>query len=280
MKKLILFIFLILILLSCSHSNIPKTDSHRYIITSPEVAELIYLLGAQKNVVGVTIECDYPSYYKHIEKIGNFGKVNIEKIISLKPDVVFTTKLEQDKLNYTLKKLNIKTVALYPKTINEELNEILQLGKILHKENRAKVVYDSLKSELEKIKSKIQKKRPKVYVEIYDNPLMTASQESFVGQLISYANGENIFDKLPRDYSQINQEEIIKRNPDVIISLVPNVTAKRIKERKGWQNISAVKSGMVYTTEDINPDIVLRAGSRIVTAIKKLDTLIHNEKAD
>jgi len=273
LKKLILLLFILPIIFSCSNSIQKKNKSKRYIITSPELAELIYLLNAEKNVVGVTVECDYPSYYKSIEKVGNFGKVNIEKIISLKPDIVFTTKLEQDKLNYTLKKLNIKTVAIYPKTIRDELDAIIKLGKITNKEKRALAVYDSFNIELQKIKENRQTK-PKVYVEIYNNPLMTASKESFVGQLIEYAGGENIFDKLPRDYSQVSQEEIIKRNPQVIISLVPNVTKEQIAQRKGWQNIAAVKSGKIYTTQDINPDMVLRAGSRIIQAIKKLQTII------
>ncbi len=281
MKKKILILFAILLFfVACSKYDKDKLTKERYVVTSPEIAELIYLIGAEKNVVGVTVECDYPNYYKKIKKVGNFGNVSIEKVIALKPTVVFTTKLEQDKLNDTLKKLDINVVAFYPHKIEDLIDSIVKIGKITHREKRAGFVADSLLSELSKIKEENQKikDKPKVYVEIYNNPVMSASNDSFLGQLISYAGGRNIFEKLPRDYSQVNQEEIIKKNPDVIICLVPNETKERIAQRKGWTKISAVKTGKIYTTKEINPDLVLRAGSRVVVGIKKLKKLIYNEQ--
>ena len=271
---------ILLFFLSCSKSDKISSQRERYVITSPEIAELIYLINAQNNVVGVTIECDYPSVYKSLPKVGNFGKVDVEKILNLKPDIVFTTKLEQDELNHTLSKLNIRTISLYPKTVDEVLNSIVKLGEITGNKKRATFVVDSLKSELETIKTQNKKiiKKKRVYIEIYNNPLMSVSDESFVGNLIKYAGGENIFKTLPRDYSMVKQEDIIKKNPQVIISLLPGETKERIASRKGWQNIDAVKNGRIYTVKDIDPDVVLRAGSRIIIGIKSLQKLIYDEK--
>ncbi len=281
MKKVFYILLFAFLILSCSKSVKNNNSQNRYVITSPEIAELIYLLGAQNDVVGVTYECDYPEFYKKIKKVGNFGNVSVEKIVALKPTIVFTTKLEQDKLNAELSKLKIKVVAVYPKNIDDFLNSIIRLGMAIGKQKRAEFVADSLKSELENLKKKFNgTQKPKVYVEIYNNPVMSASSQSFLGQLIDYAGGKNIFEKLPRDYSRVKPEEIIKENPDVIISLVPNQTKKRISQRKGWQNINAVKNGRIYTVKDVNPDIVLRAGSRIIKGIKQLHKAIYNEKDD
>lgn len=276
LKKLLLLLYLfpIIFIFSCQSHNV---DKQKYIVTSPEIAELIYLIGAQKDVSAITKECDYPSYYQKLPIVGNFGNVDIEKIVAMQPTAVFTTKLEQDKLNSELAKLNIKTIAIYPKTIDDMLDAVVEIGKVTNRNKRAKFVADSLRTELLKLKEESPKTHPKVFVEIYNNPLMSASKESFVGELLEYAGGENIFTKLPRDYSMISQEKVLENNPDIIISLVPDETKSNIKSRKGWQNINAVKNNRIYTTKDINPDIVLRAGSRVVEGIKNLRKLIYEK---
>lgn len=275
-RLVILSIVSMIFIFSCKSNNI---NTKKYIVTSPEIAELIYLIGAQNDVVAVTKECDYPAYYQNLPIVGNFGSVDIEKIVSIHPSIVFTTKLEQNKLNSELTKLNIKTIAIYPKTVDDMLEAIMKIGESTNKNNRAKFVVDSLKTEFLTLKniSKEKKYHPKVFIEIYNSPLMTASNESFVGKLLDYAGGENIFIKLPRDYCRISPEKVLKNNPDIIISLVPGVTKKNIASRKGWQNLNAVRNNRIYTTEDIDPDILLRAGSRVINGIKDLQKIIYEK---
>jgi iron complex transport system substrate-binding protein len=114
-----------------------------------------------------------------------------------------------------------------------------------------------------------------VYIEIYGEPLMSVSDSSFVGQLLQAAGGKNIFSTLPRDYSRISPEKVIAADPQIIITTYPGVTKAQIAARKGWQNISAVQNGRIYTIQDIDPDIILRASPRFVQGIAKLQELIH-----
>ena len=208
MKKIVLFlIFAVILLAGCSKDE--SKIGERYIITSPEIAEIVYLLQGANNIVGVTIECDYPAKLQEIEKVGNFGKVDFEKIISLDPTIVFTSGLEQELLTTELEKLQITTAQYYPKSLNDMISSIREIGKLVGVEKRANFVADSLSAEIEKLSENNGNNPPTVYVEIYNNPIMSVSDRSFVGEVIQKAGGNNIFATLPRDYSRVKAEDII-----------------------------------------------------------------------
>ncbi|MCK4311760.1 MAG: ABC transporter substrate-binding protein [Candidatus Cloacimonetes bacterium] len=312
--KPLLFSFLVLIIVSCNAPQ-KKSESPRYIITSPEVAEIIVLIQGTDNIVGITIECDYPPELNKITKVGNFGKVDFEKVIELKPTIVFISGLEQKHLAAELNKLNIKTELIYPKSVAEMIYSIRKIGKLIDKEKRANFIADSLQTQINQltnstsstnstdstnstiakvnVKESLREKPsvksltrfvrsfpgsthlPKVYIEIYGNPVMSVSDSSFVGELIKIAGGDNIFCKLPRDYSRVNPEDIINANPDIILLTYPGVTALQVKNRKGWEVISAVKKDRIYTTDDVDPDLILRASPRIIEGIKQLQKVFY-----
>ena len=261
--------------ISCSSNN-PKSDSPRYIVTSPEVAEIISLIQGTENIVGVTLECDYPLSLKDIPKIGTFGTVDFEKIISLQPSIVFTSALEQDAIAAELSKTDIKTVQIYPGSISEMLSSIREIGKHLEDVVRANYVADSLQTILSELtKSTDSAESPKVYIEIYGNPLMSVSDESFVGELLTVSGGNNIFPHLPREYSRIKPEKVIEANPEIIILTYPGITKEQVQNRKGWSVISACKTGKIYSIDDINPDLILRASPRIIEGIQRLKEIIE-----
>jgi iron complex transport system substrate-binding protein len=274
MPKITFVILLVMILVSCSHSK--NDNSHqRYIITSPEVAEIICLLEGGKNIVAISKECDYPTYLKRKEVIGNFGKIDFEKILNLNPTLVFTAGLEQENLATELKKLNIPTEKIHVHSINEMLDAILRLGFLIGKQERARCVVDSLKTEIKAIP--VRNKNPRVYIEIYGNPIMSASSDSFVGQLVNLSGGKNIFSTLPRDYSRIDPEAVIAANPEIIILTYPGIKAEEVKNRKGWEVISAVKYNRIYDLDDINPDLILRASPRCIIGIKEMQSIFYED---
>jgi len=266
---------LILLITSCNSPQ-KKSEIPRYIVTSPEVAEIIAAIEGTENIVGITSECTYPEKLKTKTKIGTFGKVDFEKIIALEPDIVFTSALEQDAIAFELEKLNIKVVQIYPKSLSEMLNSIREIGKQLDEIRKANFVADSLQTQITHLtNSSNSTSFPTVYIEIYGNPLMSVSDSSFVGELLNISGGKNIFPELPRDYSRIKPEKVIEANPEIIILTYPGITAKQVQNRKGWEVISACKTGKIYTAEDINPDLILRASPRIVDGIKKIQELLR-----
>lgn len=265
-----------LLLLSFATACKPQAKANgeaAFVVLSPEVAEILSALGAEELISGVAVECDYPPSLKAKPIVGNFGAIDKEKVLALNPKIVFTSALEQDAIANDLKKLGIEVVTSYPKSIAELFAEIGRLGSIIGKEKEATLLTEELKGELAEIKARaLGKKVPKVYLEIYRDPLMSVADNSFVGELIETAGGDNIFERLERDYARVNPEEVIRQNPDIMICYSRD-TRENILKRKGWQDIPAIKAGRIYFEEDISPDLIQRATPRSFKGMKQLAEL-------
>ena len=266
-----LYFKLLFLSILCSILSISILFSQeRYVVLSPELGEIIAALGRLNRVVGVTKECDYPKEYSSIDKVGNFGSVNYEKVISKKPTLVFTSDLEHLQLNNNLSKMNIPIASFYPKSFSELMQTILSIGQITDSKTRARTIVDSMKRAIAELKST---QKPRVYIEIYPKPIMSAAQTSFLGDLIHIAGGVNIFFDLKRDYSRVKSSQIIAKNPQVIILTYDGVDKENIADRLGWREIDAVQRDAVFTTSDINPDIILRASPRSTMGIVQLNEI-------
>ncbi len=273
MKEILMLLIMTILVCSCS----PRKTSlqPRYVITSPEVAEIVAYIAGTNQIVGVTDECTYPSSLKSIPRVGKFGAIDKEKILALKPTIVFTSGLEQASLSSELSKLSIQTYVYYPKTINEMISKVNDIGKLIGAEEKAKVFTDSLKQQIASLqKESVNLQRPRVFLEIYHEPLMSVSDQSFVGQVIDLAGGRNIFPLLERDYARVKAEDVITRDPNIIISF-SEIPVKDIKNRRGWEKIDAIKNNRIYLDADINPDLILRAGPRVMEGIKQLHNIFY-----
>ncbi|MGQ9464492.1 MAG: ABC transporter substrate-binding protein [bacterium] len=257
-------IFLIFcIFINCETTS--KKTGFRIVSLSPAMTEIVFALGSAGNLVGVTTYCNYPDSAKNIYKVGDFSNPSIERIINLNPDLVIVNLPEQNRIKQQLDKLGIKTFATSPKTINDIYQEIVDLGRILKREKQA----DSL---VNYMKMHIKFRRPskkRVYIELCAKPLITIGADSYLNELIEMAGGKNIFSDLKKDYPVINQEQVIIRNPEIIIVLHP----EGIMDRMSWQSISAIKNKKVYL--NLNQDWLMRPGPRLVLGFKELEKILE-----
>ena len=240
----------------------------RIISLTPATTEILFELGLDEEIAGVSTFCNYPEEAKDKEKVGSFSNPNIEKIIMLKPDLVILTGMEQAEIKGILKKCNIDYIVSYPKSINDLLESIERIGILLSREYQSRKLIKKIKNTVSNIQSKIKNialsERPKVYIEIWHDPIMSAGANSFVNDMIELAGGVNVTSSLKRAYSKIDPEHIIYNNPDVVIlaymkndQWVKNEFQKRV----GWSSVSAIEKERVYA--DIDPDLILRPGPRI-----------------
>lgn len=272
MYKLVLFIVLLAVLLvSCS--RVDELDSEvRLVVLSPEIAEILAYLGLVNFIVGVTAECDYPEVLQEKEIVGSFGNINIEKVINLRPTLVYTSLLEQAAVAESLTKLQIETVSYYPSSVDDLKKIIEEIASEYGKTDKAFELIEKINLTVKEANSRL-KHKPRVYIEIYNNPIMSVSDNSFVGELINIAGGRNIFPRLPRDYSRVRAEDVINYDPEIIIITYPMENVGIVANRKGWENIKAVAEGRIYTPSDIDPDLLLRAGPRLIEGINKLNEI-------
>ena len=236
----------------------------RIVSLGASATEILFAVGAGEQVVARTDFCNFPVEASSIPSIGGFdGKTfSLESIISYKPDFVVLFKVMHDHLIEPLEKYGISYYISDANTIEDVLKEITEIGKITGHEENALALVEEIQSSIENL-SLISNKT--VYWEVWNAPYMTIGSTSFINELISKAGGKNIFADVEQSYPSVNEESIIARNPDVIF--IPSdspVTAEDVKNRSGWQDISAVKNNRIFK---IDADITSRSGPRIKDAI-------------
>jgi iron complex transport system substrate-binding protein len=255
----------------------PNTEAgpaKRYISLAPATTEILFSLGLEEEIVGVSSYCDYPQAALSKEKVGDFSRPDTEKILFLKPDYVFCAGLEQAAVALQLKRLNLNVYVSDPANIEELFDSILTIGKITARQTYARNVVEDMKNRIKKITTKSasipKEKQKKVFVEIWHDPLFTAGCGSFIDELISLAGGINIAYDTKRPYSIFSWEEVISRNPDCIFVAYMSEKSplELIKKRPGWANLAAVKNNRVYT--DIDPNMLLRPGPRLAQGLEEL----------
>ncbi len=270
MKKALILSVVIVIVFVFACQQRDKKHKQGIVVLSPEIAEIICALNAEEEITGITAECNYPPSLKAKKVVGSFSKINPESILALNPEYVFCSSLEQEGIASDLRNLGFQVEVIYPESISDMLAAIERIGILLDRKEEAMKLVNQFSQELEAIKRNSQgKPHPKVYLEIYRNPLMSVSDASLIGELIETAGGDNIFPTLERDYARVNPEAVIAANPDIIICYSQD-TLENIINRKGWQNIPAIKNRRIYFEREINPDLIQRATPRCVEGMKIL----------
>ena len=285
MRKLTAIICLVLIFaqkqLPCAADNnsaktgtVSYTNTPRYISLAPSTTEILFALGLDEEIVGVSTYCNYPQAAKSKTKVGDFSQPSMETIISLHPDYIFGTGLEQAPVISELKRIFPNVYVADPATIDELFKTINDIGRITNRTKEAKELLRDMFEDIETINALVknipQDKKVKVFVEIWHEPLMTAGKGSFVDELITMAGGINVAHDVARPFCNYSSEKVISLDPECIILTYMDKAAplKLLESRFGWKNITAVKNKRVFN--DIDPDILLRPGPRITEGLKEI----------
>jgi iron complex transport system substrate-binding protein len=248
----------------------------RIISLAPSNTEILFAIGLGEKIVGVTEYCDYPEAATQKEKIGGFKTVNIEKVVSLNPDLVFGTGGVQAEIVQKLRELGISVVILDAGNIDEILENILLVGRITGSELEAETLAFDLEARIQAVKTKSDEmdENPKVAYILWSDPLMVAGSDTFVADLIGLAGGENVFSPSAVQYPTISLEGMIERDPEILINGDHSLETSELKSDPRWMEINAVKNNQLYT---IDADIVSRQGPRIVDALERFSLWITSE---
>lgn len=241
---------------------------------APSNTEILFALGLGDRVVGVTEACDYPPEAGSKPKVGHV-EMNMEKIVGISPDLVVAVGSMQLPAIETLSGLGIPVVALDPKTLRGVLDSIVLMGRITGTEDKASLLVERLNDEIQGIQLQaaeavMKEGRPRVFVEIWDDPLMTAGPGTFIDELIRMAGGENVSGDAGMEWPEFSVEAVVQRDPDVIVTVWTD--REDVLRRPAWNGLSACRTGRVYK---MNPDILTRPGPRLVEGLRDLLKIIH-----
>ncbi|EJP6472553.1 ABC transporter substrate-binding protein [Clostridium botulinum] len=244
--------------------TVPKNPK-KVVVMNNSIAEIIYCLGAGDKIVGVSDALKFPEALAKKQKVGAAFKPDIEKVLELKPDIVFGYgKYVKKETIQKMEAGGTKFVSLDGFKINSLNNDIKVLGEIFDKKEKADEYIAFINKNLNMVKERVENIKPeerlKVYWEGYSD-YKSVSKGSAGDEMLNLAGLENLAGKEPVAYPQVNKEWIVEKNPQVVIKVakatVPLGYEKtdtkpiedyksKITSRTGWNKVDAVKNNKVY----------------------------------
>lgn len=250
-----------------AQSSIPQ----RIVSVTPSVTEALFALGVGDKVVGVTSWCTYPPEATERTIIGDAFNLNMEVLLSLQPDLVIGDSTLVAGHIEQLRALGIEVGTIDPTTLDEVIDSMITLGELVGDQKGGKALSENMRSRLSELTSHVPAGSSKrVFVEIWYEPLMTVGPGSFLDELINLAGGENIAEDTGQPWPQFSEEQVLARDPEVII--LTNYNKAEALQRPAWQNLAAYKTGDVY---EVNPDLYVRSTPRLLDGLAELISFIH-----
>ncbi|HEU4386325.1 MAG TPA: cobalamin-binding protein [Blastocatellia bacterium] len=245
----------------------------RIISLAPSVTETLFVVGAGNSVVGVTTFCDFPSEVAAVDKVGDTQRPSIEKIISLKPDLVIaSTSSQLETFVNRLDDLGVPVFVSNPRDLEGVVRSVETIGEVAGRTEAGRAVAGALRSRIESVKRRIEGlARPRVLLILGGEPLITVGGTTFVNDLIEASGGRSISADQKGEYPQFSLETAIAKEPEVILLQNGN---EGLPER--LRQTPAARSGRVYRLDDA---LILRPGPRLVDGLELMAERIHPEAA-
>ena len=245
----------------------------RIVSLSPYLTESLILLGAGDDIVGITsVSCKMFGLKKDV--VGDTLNINIEKILSLKPDVILVTPMNKIGRIQKLDELGID-IEYFPmeKTFDECCGSFLRLAGLVGKEEKARRIIEQSQKKLSAIKNMLKRAEVKrVFIEIGNAPLITAGGNCYLDELIRYAGGVNTAGNIGKGFFRIVREKVLELNPDYIII----ISANGKNSLKKWQSFPFLKAVSSNGLIVLNPDIFSRPNPlSFIEAVSILARHIH-----
>ena len=260
----------------------------RIISLAPNVTEILFTLGLDEEIVGVSTHCNFPEKAKTKPRIGSYISLDFERIISLRPDFIIATAAGNTReMVKRLEEYGFPTYVIFPKNFDGILLSIEHIGRVVGREKEALAIVQGMKRRREKVieitRNPVSRTgqalpQPRVFLQIGEAPIVTAGKGSFADDLIRLAGGENVAGDEKKMYPRFGMEEIIKRAPEIILISThnPNVDYQKVlQEWSRWKTIPAVKTGRIHL---INSDLIDRPSPRIIDGLEEMARIFHPEQ--
>ncbi len=246
---------------------------------SPAHSEIICLLGKQDLIIGKTTYCDFPKdLLKEKPTVGSWIKLNYESIEKLKPDLIITNNIVQEKIALKLKDSGFNVYHSDPLTLNQIYEDILETGKIINAKKEAEELVKKIKADLDEIKKNNQKTsyKPKVYIEEWHDPPTISG--NWIPEIVEIAGGDYSLIQSGKRSIPINIDKLFEYNPEKIIiswcGFGERVDTIQVLNRSGWDLLNAIKTKNIAVIDD---SLLNRPGPRIVEGAKKLQAFFFSK---
>ena len=251
----------------------------RVVALAPSITEIVYALGQQQRLVGVTRFSDYPPAAAQLPKVGSYVQLDVERIAALKPDLCIGVKdgnplavVEQ------LQSLRTPVFAVNPHNLKSVMQSVAAMGEILGARPRAQTLISQMRERIQQVTARTAQagRKPRVFLQIGVSPIVSVGSNTFMDELITLAGGTNVAAG-PNPYPRFSREQVIALAPEVIIisSMARATVFEQVKaEWLRWPAIPAVRDHRVFIAPT---NLFDRPTPRLVDALELMACYIHPE---
>lgn len=251
----------------------------RVISLAPSITEILFVLEQGDRLKGVTRFSDYPNQAAALPKVGSYVNLDLEKIVSLKPDLCIAVK-DGNPIETVrrLESLDIPVYAVDPRDFDTVVETVIEIGNLLNAPAIARKVARDMVFRIEKIKKLVAqvKHRPGVFFQIGISPIVSVGTNTFIDELIHLAGGTNL-GKGSAAYPRFSKEQVLALAPEIIVicSMARQGGFERMKAQwRQWPSLPAVKTRQIFL---VDSNLFNRPTPRLVDGLELLFQLVHPE---
>ena len=268
-------IALVLGLAGCAPRPDASPEGVRVVSLAPSVTEIVFAIGAGDLLVGRTDACDYPPEAERVPVVGSFGRPSMERVLTSGATLVLDIDLEDATARAEFRRRGLAAERITCDRLDDIPSAIRDIGRRTGRGPAANALADRIASDLADRRARAarhaESDRPRVFVELWPDPLMTVGRRSFVSDLLELAGGQNIAGSEARDYFTVDPEWVVARDPQVMLLLHASseaIARRAVSGRTGWGGMEAVRTGRILAGFD--PAIMHRPGPRVIEGVDVL----------
>jgi iron complex transport system substrate-binding protein len=263
-------------------------EPQRVVSLEPSDSQIVFGIGEGSKLVGATSYDDWPTDLTSAIGAGKVtvvggtlsDSINVESVIGLSPDLVLAWGEggEQTQTIQQLSDAGVPVLVLSSENMGQIYSDILLVGRALDANQNATNLVSEMKTVVSYVSSRVAgTSSPSVFYEVWNDPLITAGPDSFVGQLIGIAGGRNIFSNVTEQYPTVSAEAVVSLDPQVVIATAEiNMTSAQLAHQPGFQATSAAANGRFYVLAQSGQ--VQEPGPRLLEGLFVLASMIHPEE--
>jgi ABC-type Fe3+-hydroxamate transport system, periplasmic component len=238
----------------------------RLLSLAPNLTEIAYAAGAGGLLVGTVEYSDYPEAARKVPRVGNAWRVDVERVLSLHPDVVLAWATGTPETTVAqLRKLGLNVVEVTTQRLADVPTALRQLGRVAGTEPVAERAARDFELRVAHERERYANRTPlNVFIQVDDEPIFTVNRKSVISEIVALCGGRNVFAALPQLAPQISTEAVLAADPQVILS-TDDTIADPLAQWRRWPRMRAVNAGTVY---GVSSDLVTRASPRLAKGVE------------
>jgi len=247
----------------------------RVVSLAPSLTEIVFLLGRERSLSGVTRFCNVPPEASALPKVGGVSDPDVERIVALSPDLVLcTTDGNPREKVRVLEEMGIPCFAVAPQNLDAVFTTIERVGALLGAAERGRAEAEALRRRARQARLAARGEEgaaPGVLFVVSTVPVIAAGEGTFMDELVRLAGGRNVAARIAGRYPRFSVEELVAARPDVIFVAGMAGVERFPREVTRWQEVPAFRDGAVVT---LDGDLVTRPGPRLVTALERISAAL------